>query len=179
MSIPQRHIIIPKKNQKDNGSNVASASASTPDPASVSASNKLTGFIKVSDTFNNNGLVNFSTSSISVVDSSMPGKKRKSDDVDTSDSTNTERDIPVIDALLAAFANNLNDNCELRATEGKNQYRFATPSSKTESPHKPKLRKAHLDALKNVFHFDIQNKNNNDKDINYGSSSFNEFFPSF
>lgn len=71
MNIPQRHIIIPKKNQEDNGSNVSSASASTPDPASVSASNKPTGFIKVSETFNNNGLVNFSTSSISVVDSSI------------------------------------------------------------------------------------------------------------
>lgn len=71
MNIPQRHIIISKKNQEDNGSNVASASASTPDPAFVPASNKLTGFIKVSDTFNNNGLVNFSTSSISVVDNNI------------------------------------------------------------------------------------------------------------
>ncbi|KAG2210465.1 hypothetical protein INT47_002407 [Mucor saturninus] len=140
------------KNQEDNGSNVASASASMPDPATVSASNELAGFIKVFDTFNNNGLVNFSISSISVVGNSIPGKKRKSDDVDTSDSTNTERDIPVTDAL-AAFTNSLNDNCELRTTEGKNQYRFATLSSKTESPHKPKLRKTHLDALKNVFHF--------------------------
>ncbi|KAI9328818.1 hypothetical protein BD770DRAFT_477964 [Pilaira anomala] len=141
-----------RKNQEDNGSNVASASTSTPDHDSVSAPNELAGFIKVSDTFNNNGSVNFSASNISVVDSSIPGKKRKSDDVDTSNWTNTERDIPVTDTL-PAFQNNLNDNCELRATEGKNQYCFATPSSKTESSHKPKLRKTHLDTLKKVFHF--------------------------
>ncbi|KAG2235692.1 hypothetical protein INT48_008568 [Thamnidium elegans] len=128
-------------------SNVTSASASTPNPAPVSASNELAGFTKVTNTFNNNGLVNFSTSSISFVDSSIVGKRRESDNVDTSDLTNAEHNIPVQDAL-ATFTNNVYDNCELHATEGKDQYYFATLSSKSESPHKPKLRKAHLDALK-------------------------------
>ncbi|KAI7896644.1 uncharacterized protein EV154DRAFT_558258 [Mucor mucedo] len=140
-----------QKNQEDNGSNVASASASTPNSDSVSAPNELAGFIKVSDTFNNNGLVNFSTSSISVVDSSIDYQTEDLRSVDTN-WTNTERDIPVTDTL-AAFQNNLNDNCELRLTEGKNQYCFATPTSETESSHKPKLRKTHLDTLKKVFHF--------------------------
>lgn len=56
-------------NTQENQDVDGSASSSTPDPTPVSASGELAGFTKVSDTFNNNGLVKILTSSISFVDS--------------------------------------------------------------------------------------------------------------
>ncbi|CAO3672392.1 unnamed protein product [Rhizopus stolonifer] len=119
-----------------------STSAAPPASASIPTSQQTTKHMeKLSDIINNNGQLNISPVNATLINNKVLGKRR-ADEVNET-----------VPALSDKTCLSGSRSSEINITEGSSKYHMMHPTTSLEHPHKPKLRKLHINALRELFHF--------------------------